>query len=538
MKASMKILYLEDDPCDVELTQAALKGAGIHFEIKAVSTKRDFEAALHEAPVDLILSDNSVPGFDGASALRLVRAELGEMPFIFLSGNADTDQVPNRQAGERSSARIPKSNLTQLAPAILRLTSGKTDEPAAVPSEWYVRAMERLVEVVQDLSLARDLPRIMEIVRKAARELTNADGATFVLRDGDKCHYVDENAIAPLWKGRRFPMSACISGWSMLNRQPAIIGDIYADPRVPTDAYRPTFVKSLVMVPIRTVEPVGAIGNYWAVQRQPRPEEVRLLQALADSTSVAMENVQLYSGLEQKVKDRTARLEAANQGLESFSYSVSHDLRAPLRHISGYIGMLHSDPANTLSTESQRYVGLVSNSARRMGQLIDDLLDFSRLGRMELRHARVNMNDLANEVLHELQSDTANRNISWQFDDLPDVEGDRSLLKQVWVNLLSNAVKYTGKRERAEIRVAASLVNDEWQFSVQDNGSGFDNNHAGQLFGVFQRLHGADEFEGTGVGLANVRQIVTRHGGRTWADGRVNEGATFYFTLPAAKAQP
>jgi len=157
----------------------------------------------------------------------------------------------------------------------------------------YLAGMERLIEVVQELSLARSLEQVMEIVRTAARELTGADGATFVLRDGDLCYYADEDAIEPLWKGRRFPMSACISGWAMLHRTPAVIRDIYADPRIPVDAYRPTFVKSLVMVPIRTLSPVGAIGNYWAHQHRATDEEMQLLAALADSTSVAMENIEL-----------------------------------------------------------------------------------------------------------------------------------------------------------------------------------------------------------------------------------------------------
>jgi hypothetical protein len=177
--------------------------------------------------------------------------------------------------------------------------------------------MEGLVEVVQRLSLARDLPTLQDIVRRAARGLTGADGATFVLRDGDRCFYADEDAIAPLWKGQRFPMSACISGWSMLNRRPAVIDDIYADNRIPHDAYRPTFVKSLVMVPIRTLDPIGAIGNYWAVPHQPTETEVKLLQALADTTAVAMENVRVFSELEERVKARTAALEEANRKLEA-----------------------------------------------------------------------------------------------------------------------------------------------------------------------------------------------------------------------------
>lgn len=179
-----------------------------------------------------------------------------------------------------------------------------------VPCLWYAQAMEQLVEVVQLLSLARDLPAVMEIVRHAARKLTGADGATFVLRDNGKCFYAEEDAISPLWKGQRFPMSACISGWTMLNRQPAVIEDIYADPRIPADAYRPTFVRSLAMVPIRTIDPVGAIGNYWATQHLPSPEQVKVLQALADITAVTMENVRVYEELEQRVQQRTSELQS------------------------------------------------------------------------------------------------------------------------------------------------------------------------------------------------------------------------------------
>ncbi|MDD2914444.1 MAG: ATP-binding protein [Gallionella sp.] len=178
------------------------------------------------------------------------------------------------------------------------------------PSLWYAQAMEQLVEVVQQLSLARDLATVMDIVRHAARKLTGADGATFVLRDNGKCFYAEEDAISPLWKGQRFPMSTCISGWAMINRQPAVIEDIYADPRIPADAYRPTFVHSLAMVPIRTIDPVGAIGNYWATQHLPTPEQIKVLQALADITAVTMENVRVYEELEQRVQQRTSELQS------------------------------------------------------------------------------------------------------------------------------------------------------------------------------------------------------------------------------------
>lgn len=409
------------------------------------------------------------------------------------------------------------------------------EKAESVPDESYLRAMERLVMVVQELSLARTLDQITAIVRHAARELTGADGASFVLRDNGYCYYVDEEAIAPLWKGKRFPMEICVSGWAMLNRKPAIVEDIYDDPRVPSEAYRPTFVKSMAIVPIRSLDPVGAIGTYWATRRMPKPEEVKLLQALANSTSVAMENVWLLTGLEQKVAERTARLQALNEELDSFSHSVSHDLRAPLRHVSGFVDLLKEQEGQKLSPTGVRYLKIITESTGNMNRLIEDLLQFSRMGRMEMQTMRVDMNRLVAGVWDELEPERQGRDIVWSPGDLPAVVGDPALLKQVWVNLLSNALKYTGKKERAEIATGATRREGEVEFFVKDNGAGFDMKYADKLFGVFQRLHQQEDFAGTGVGLANVRRIVTRHGGKARAEGEVGKGATVYFTLPVSK---
>ncbi|HXT39665.1 MAG TPA: ATP-binding protein [Candidatus Angelobacter sp.] len=536
MKTTIRILHLEDDVIDAELVQRALDKAGLVSEIKVVRDGEDYVAAVEAGEVDVVLSDNNVTGFDGVHALQFARGKRPGIPFIFVSGFANEEQAREKLNRSGATACVSKLQLPRLADTIKQALENTELRAARGLSDSYVRSMELLVNVVQDLSLARDLDRIMAIVRRAARDLTGADGATFVLRDGELCHYADEDAIAPLWKGRRFPMTSCISGWAMLNRQAAVIEDIYADPRIPADAYRPTFVKSLVMVPIRTAEPVGAIGNYWAARRKPLPEEVKLLQALADSTSVAMENVQLYAGLERKVADRTARLQALNEELEAFSYSVSHDLRAPLRHIDAYTQILQEEAAGTLSDESQRHLTVINGAARKMGSLIDDLLTFSRMGRSELKHGRVNMNTLVEEVRREMERETKGRVIKWDVADLPEIKGDRAMLKQVWVNLLSNAVKYTRGRARAEIRIGGRPQETEAEFFVQDNGAGFDMQYADKLFGVFQRLHGDGEFEGTGIGLANVRRIVARHGGRTWADGEVDRGATFHFALPVSPA--
>jgi two-component system sensor histidine kinase/response regulator len=236
--------------------------------------------------------------------------------------------------------------------------------------------------------------------------------------------------------------------------------------------------------------------------------------------------------LERQVRERTAQLEAANQELEAFSFSVSHDLRAPLRHIDSYARLIgESDPS--LSEETRRYADLVSGAAARMSQLIEDLLNFSRNSRAEIRKTRVNLQEMFNKTMEELKSETNGRNISWKIGPLGEVAADAALLQQVVSNLLLNAVKYTRQRDLAEIEIGClDDSGHEATVFVKDNGAGFDMQYADKLFGVFQRLHHAHEFEGTGIGLATVRRIIARHGGRTWGEGKVDAGATFYFTLP------
>ncbi len=395
----------------------------------------------------------------------------------------------------------------------------------------YESARERLVSVVQELSLARDLPTVMSIVRLAARDLTGADGATFVLRDGDMCYYAEENAISPLWKGRRFPMSMCISGWVMLNREPAIIEDIYSDHRIPAEAYRPTFVKSLVMVPIRTASPIGAIGNYWATSQKPAPQIIRILQALADTTSVTLENVQLYNDLEQRVRDRTVELEAANRELEAFSFTVSHDLRAPLRSIDGFSRNLAQKYENLLDEAGQDYLRRIRRSVDRTRQILDALLTLSQTTQAPLDRKPVDLASLASDIVMELRESNSNRSVRFQSPEKLPALCDPGLVRVALENLLSNAWKFTEKCVSPVVEFGLSESNGEKAFYVKDNGAGFDSERADKLFQPFQRFHSSSEFPGTGIGLATVQRIVAKHGGTIWAQASPGAGAAFYFTL-------
>lgn len=526
----MKILHLEDDANDAFLIKHTLAQHGLGPSVVWVRSAEEFMQALSSDRYDAVVVDSGVPGFSGAEALAAVCARPVRTPVIFCSGAAPDKDVWSRMA-EGATDFVLKDQPWQLVLALKRLSA---TPPAPIQDVTKIAkhrdVMAHLVEVVQQLSLAKNLDTIMAIVRKAARRLAGSDGATFVLREKGYCYYADEDAISPLWKGQRFPLERCISGWSMLNRQSAVIPDIYADPRIPVDAYRPTFVKSLVMVPIRSAAPIGAIGNYWARHHVPDPEELQVLEALANTIAVAMENVQVYAELEERVQLRTREYEAANRDLEAFSYAVSHDLRAPLRAMKGQLEMLIGEHGGTLDDIAREHINAAQGNAQRMSELITDLLRLAQLGRMDVQRSRIHLSAIAQNTLHRLQSQSE---LKPSIEVQPELwaDADEGLVTIALENLLSNAWKYSAKSPHPRIEFGATGEADSPIYYVRDNGAGFDMKYSDRLFKPFQRLHLERDFAGVGVGLATVQTVISKHHGSVWAASQPGKGATFFFTL-------
>jgi len=365
--------------------------------------------------------------------------------------------------------------------------------------------LEILIDSIQQLSAADSLLMVQEIVAGSARKLIGSDGATIVFRENDHCYYVNEDAIMPLWKGKRFPIHACISGWVMENRSPVVIEDVFSDERIPKDVYSPTFVKSLAMVPINVKNPVGAIGNYWKDPYTATETELQLLQTLSDAAARAIENIQLYADLEERVKLRTSQLQSVNRELETFTYSVSHDLKAPLRGIDGYSKLLLDEYGESLDNEAIHFINTIRGSTKRMNQLIEDLLSYSRLERSQFKYERIALKPFIERLLGHYREELEEDHFRVEL-TVPEVEilADATGLSIALRNLIENSIKFTRERPDPAIEIGFKEEGGSWIIDVKDNGVGFEMKYHDRIFEIFQRLHLAEAFPGTGIGLAMV----------------------------------
>jgi len=396
-----------------------------------------------------------------------------------------------------------------------------------------------IVHAVQQLAMATTVNEIQDIVRQAARRLTGADGATFVLRDDDRSYYVAEDAIAPLWKGQKFPLNTCISGWAMLHAQAVAIPDINVDDRIPLDAYRPTFVKSLVMVPIGTMSPIGAIGNYWATEHHVTEVELATLQALADSTAVAMENVTVRDELEQRVADRTAKLEAATAAQEQLIRHLAHEVRGPLYAGDGLLELLvvESDRGDLPDGVLKDLVSVRGTIAEAL-RVVDEELEAARLrtGRMRApRREPLDLHEVLNELRDSFRALASAAGVSLVVDADPQLQPiltDRYFLGQILRNLVTNAAKFT---DHGEIAVDAvpegpGLV----RITVTDTGIGIAPLELERIFEEFAQIDRAQLSRriGTGLGLPLVKRLVTALGGSIAVSSRLGSGSRFTILLP------
>ncbi len=402
--------------------------------------------------------------------------------------------------------------------------------------------MQCLVSAVQEMSLARSLDAVMRIVRTAARRLTGADGATFVLRDNNMCYYADEDAIAPLWKGQRFPMSICISGWSMLNRRPAIIEDIYQDSRIPIDAYRPTFVKSLVMVPVRSIDPIAAIGNYWAHKHIPSEEEVSLLQSLADITAVNMENIQIYNELELRVKERTQELidsverEKKMNAVKSRMVSMaSHELKTPLTTILSSTDLLEYQIGEDLEGKKAKHIDRIKSSAKRLTAMLNDFLAADQLeqGKAETYQEIFDLPAFAAEITDEINGTLKRgQQLRHMHEGAPEIVQDRKILRHILLNLLSNASKYSGEHQPIDLHTIVRP--GQVTISVRDYGIGIPLEDQQRIFSDYFRASNVYGIQGTGLGLNIVKYYTELLGGNISFYSMPGEGTSFKLSFTFA----
>ena len=554
-----RILIVDDNPINLKLATDVLEETGCQV-IQATDAEQALKLLADTTP-DLILMDLALPGMDGLTLTRKLKDDerLRHVPIVALTASAmKGDDIKALSAGCQGYISKP-IDTRRFVHQVSGFLSAPSQELPAAPLRGAQGAMRILV--VDDSPQNRKLLRAgFEHEGHAVLEAANGREALQVL-ERERVDAVISDILMPMMDGFRLCREIRRGGrpYAML---PFILytatydspGDRQLAESIGADDYllKPAPI-SIIMHSLRAaqhkshvqgpgtpapMEEVDVLEQYnAALVRKLEERNGQLQHSLADQQAAHEQLLELNRYLEMRVEQRTAALDAANKELESFSYSVAHDLRAPLRHISGFADLVRETAGEQLNEECQGFIDKIMGATQRMDQLIMDLLAFARTARTELVIGEVDLERVLDEALQAVSRDIQGRDIEWRREPLPKVRGDPALLRQVFINLISNAAKYSRPRKPAVIEIGHRPGRaHEVVLYVRDNGVGFDMRHAGALFGVFQRLHGGAEFEGTGVGLANVQRIVAKHGGRIWAEAAVDRGATFYFTLPPANA--